>query len=76
MTREDVGKVLEQEVAPFLASHGGGVELLDVTEDGTVKVKLTGACSGCPGARMTMENLVADAIKAKLPDVKEVEAEF
>ena len=76
MNREDVERVLAQEVTPFLSSHGGGVELLEVSEAGKVKVRLTGACSGCPGARMTLESLVEKALKSNLPDVKEVEAVF
>lgn len=72
--REEVEKVLKEEVGPMLAMHGGGVELVDVSDDGVVKVKLTGGCSGCPSAQMTLAGVVEQAIKAKVPQVKSVEA--
>ena len=72
--REDVEKVLNEEVRPMLSMHGGGIELVDVTEDGTVKVKLTGGCCGCPSAQATLTDVVENAIKAKVPQVKKVEA--
>ena len=72
--REDVEKVLNEEVRPMLSMHGGGIELVDVTEDGTVKVKLTGGCCGCRSAQATLTDVVENAIKAKVPQVKKVEA--
>lgn len=72
--REEVEKVLKEEISPMLATHGGGVELVDVTEDGVVKVKLTGGCCGCSSAQMTLTGVVEQAIKAKVPQVKKVEA--
>jgi Fe-S cluster biogenesis protein NfuA len=72
--REEIEKVLTEEVKPMLSTHGGGVELVEVTEDGTVKVKLTGGCCGCPSAQMTLTQVIEGAIKAKVPQVKKVEA--
>lgn len=72
--RDAVEKVLNEEVRPMLSMHGGGVELVDVTEDGTVKVKLTGGCCGCPSAQMTLTGVIENALKAKVPQVKKVEA--
>ena len=72
--REEIEKVLDEEVRPMLSMHGGGVELVDVTDEGTVKVKLTGGCVGCPSAQMTLVGVVESAIKAKVPQVKKVEA--
>ena len=72
--RDEVEKVLTEEVRPMLSMHGGGVELVEVTEDGTVKVKLTGGCCGCPSAHATITQVVEGAIKAKVPQVKRVEA--
>ena len=73
VTREEVEKVLNEDVAPRLAADGGGLELVDVTEDGIVKVRLRGACAGCPGAKMTLRMGVERILKAKLPDVTAVE---
>ncbi|MGD8353823.1 MAG: NifU family protein [Pseudomonadota bacterium] len=72
--RERIEKVLKDEVTPMLASHGGSAELVELTEDGVVKVRLSGTCAGCPGARMTLVNVVESAIRAKVPEVKSIEA--
>ncbi len=72
--RERIEKVLEEEVRPMLAMHGGNVELIEVTDKGVVKVRLTGGCAGCPAAQMTVVGIVEEAIKSKVPEVKKVEA--
>ena len=64
-----------KEVREMLVMHGGGVELTEVTEDGVVKVRLTGGCVGCPSAQMTMVDVVEKAIKSKVPEVKRVIAD-
>lgn len=61
------------EIRPNLQDHGGDIELVDVTPDGTVKVKLRGACAGCPGAAMTLKNGVERYLKEKVPEVLAVE---
>ena len=72
--KEQIEKVLNEEVRPMLSMHGGGVELIEATEDGTVKVRLTGGCCGCPSASVTLVSVVETAIKSKIPQVKKVEA--
>lgn len=72
--RQEVEKVLAEEVRPMLSMHGGGVDLVEVTEEGTVKVRLTGGCCGCPSAQATLVGVVEKAIKSKVPQVKKVEA--
>jgi Fe-S cluster biogenesis protein NfuA len=67
-----VQKVIE-EIRPNLQADGGDIELVDVTEDGTVKVKLQGACHGCPGAAMTLKMGVERLLKKSIPEVKAVE---
>jgi Fe-S cluster biogenesis protein NfuA len=59
-------------IRPNLQGHGGDIELISVESDNTVKVKLQGACSGCPGARMTLKNGVERFLKDQIPEVKEV----
>ena len=68
--RERVEKALE-ELRSFLQQDGGDVELVDV-EDGVVKVKLTGACAGCPGAQMTLTMGIERRLKAEVPEVTQV----
>ena len=57
-----------------LKSHGGDVELVGIDEDNTVKVRLQGACQGCPGATMTMKMGIERILKQKIPEIKEVVA--
>ena len=70
--KEEVEKVLE-EVRPYLRAEGGDVELVDVT-DGVVKVKLTGACAGCPMSQMTLKWGVEQYLKKKIPSIVRVDA--
>ena len=70
---EKVSEVLEQ-VRPALQGHGGDVQLVGVDEDKTVRVRLQGACRGCPGATMTMRMGIERILKERVPDVKQVVA--
>lgn len=69
--KEEVLKVLEQ-IRPNLQADGGDVELVEVTEDGIVKVKLKGACGCCPMSTMTLKMGIERAMKEQIPGVKEV----
>jgi Fe-S cluster biogenesis protein NfuA len=70
--REDVEKAL-QKIRPALQADGGDIELIDVV-DGIVKVKLTGACAGCPMSQMTLKRGVERVLKEQVPEVKSVES--
>ena len=70
--REKVEEVLDK-VRPMLQRDGGDVELVDVQDDGVVKVRLTGACSGCPMSTMTLKNAIEETIKKEVPGIKSVE---
>ncbi|MCS7149365.1 MAG: NifU family protein [Caldimicrobium sp.] len=69
--REAVEKALEK-VRPMLQADGGDVELVEVTEDGVVKVKLQGACGCCPMSVMTLKMGIERFIKREVPEVTEV----
>jgi Fe-S cluster biogenesis protein NfuA len=71
--KEQVEEALN-DIRPQLQADGGDIELVAVTEDGVVKVRLVGACSGCPGAAMTLQLGVERVVKARVPEVKAVEA--
>ena len=62
------------EVRPALQRDGGDVELVQVTDDGVVKVRLTGACCGCPMAQMTLQMGIERVLKQSVPEIKAVEA--
>lgn len=68
---ETLEKVMEEEIAPALASHGGGAKIVTV-KDAKVYVELQGGCRGCMGARMTMKNGIERLFKERVPDVVEV----
>jgi Fe-S cluster biogenesis protein NfuA len=70
--REAVEKALEK-IRPALKADGGDIELIDITE-GVVKVKMTGACGGCPMSQMTLKMGVEKALKQAVPEVKSVES--
>lgn len=69
--RERVEEALDK-IRQMLLADGGNVELIDVSEDGIVKVKLTGACSGCPMSSMTLKMGIEKFLKQEVPQVKEV----
>jgi Fe-S cluster biogenesis protein NfuA len=70
MTEDKVKEVLDK-VRPYLVRDGGNVEFVGIA-DGTVKVKLVGACAGCPMSKMTLKNGIEKILKQEIPDVKEV----
>ena len=70
--KEKVEKALDT-IRPHLARDGGGIELVEI--DGKVaKIRLKGACAGCPGARMTLEMVVQKALEEHAPEIASVEA--
>jgi Fe-S cluster biogenesis protein NfuA len=70
--REQVEEAIK-EIRPYLQADGGNIELIDVT-DGVVKVKLLGACAGCPMSKMTLQMGVERTLKKKIPEIVRVEA--
>jgi len=75
----DTDKTFEQKVKEVidsirlaLQSHGGDIELVAADDDKTVKVRLQGACQGCPGAQMTMTMGVERVLREQVPEVKQV----
>ena len=73
MLKEKIEDALNK-VRPSLQADGGDVEFVDVDEEGVVKVKLTGACGGCPMSQMTLKNGIERILKQEVPDVVSVEA--
>ena len=59
-------------VRPALQADGGNVELVEVSPDGIVKVRLTGACGGCPMSQMTLKMGIERVLRKKVPEIKEV----
>uniref|UniRef100_A0A7C3Z2G3 NifU family protein n=1 Tax=Desulfobacca acetoxidans TaxID=60893 RepID=A0A7C3Z2G3_9BACT len=71
--KQEVEQALAK-IRPFLQRDGGDIKLIDVTDDGIVKVQLTGACQGCPMSQMTLKQGVERALMKEVPAVKEVQA--
>lgn len=67
-------KAAIETIRPYLIADGGDVKLVEITDDLIVKVKLTGACDGCPFSVMTLRAGIEQAIRKKLPELKELVA--
>lgn len=65
-----------QIIRPYLQADGGDVELVQVTKDGIVELKLTGACSSCPMSQMTLRAGIERALMRNIPEIRRVEAVF
>lgn len=68
---EEIERVLDQQVRPYLRGHGGEVEV-DSLEDGVLRVRLLGQCSNCPSATITTEQLIQEEVCQAVPAVKQV----
>ncbi|MFJ6819639.1 NifU family protein [Streptomyces niveus] len=64
-----------ESVRPYLGSHGGDVELLGVTDEGVVRLRLLGSCDGCPSSSATLELAVQGAVEAAAPEITTIEVE-
>lgn len=73
MLREKIEDALNK-VRPSLQADGGDVELVEVDDDGVVKVKLQGACAGCPMSQMTLKMGIEKMLKQTIPEVERVES--
>lgn len=73
MIKEKVEMALNK-VRPSLQADGGDVQLVDVDDQGVVKVKLTGACGGCPMSQMTLKMGIEKVLKKNVPEVTRVES--
>ena len=68
---EQIEQVLDQRVRPYLHGHGGEVKVVSL-EDGILRVKLLGQCSGCPSATLTTEQIIQEEVCQAVPEVKQV----
>ena len=68
---ERIERVLEEEVRPQLALHGGGIQSLSC-EDGVYRFRLTGQCAGCPSAYLTTEAVIEETLRTSIPELKEI----
>ncbi|MCJ7510963.1 MAG: NifU family protein [Dehalococcoidia bacterium] len=73
MSVEAVQEVLD-EIRPAIRADGGNVELLEITDDGIVKLEMVGACAGCPMATMTLRAGIERLLFERIPDIVGVEA--
>ena len=71
-TLEERVEAALEKIKPALHADGGNVELVEVTPEGIVKVKLTGACYGCPMSQMTLKMGIGRSLKKEVPEVKDV----
>lgn len=71
---KSVATTLEK-VRPYLQADGGDIEVVELSDDNVLKVRLTGACHGCPFSMQTLKAGVEQAIKSDIPEIKEVVSE-
>ncbi len=69
---DKVTQVIEQKIRPLLQEHQGDLELVEITADGYVKVRLTGACAACPGAQQTLSEIVEAKLTEACPEIRGV----
>ncbi|HBP64204.1 MAG TPA: NifU family protein [Desulfosporosinus sp.] len=69
---KQISDIIDRKIRPTLNAHGGDISLVEVTPEGFVKVKLTGACATCPSSQETLTEFVETVIKAELPQIKGV----
>ncbi len=70
---KQVEEVLKK-IRPSIEAHGGDVELVSVSEDGVVEVRLQGACRGCPMSELTLRLGIEQVLRESIPEIKEVRA--
>ncbi len=68
-----VRQIIDEKVRPNLQGDGGDIELVNVTDDGVVQVRLTGSCSGCPFSAMTLAFGVEKVLKESIPEVSKIQ---
>lgn len=68
---DKINNAINTKIKPLLAEHNGDIELVEV-RDGVAYVKLLGACSGCPSARFTMEEVISCVLK-EIPEIKDIQ---
>ncbi|UCF08909.1 MAG: NifU family protein [Thermoplasmata archaeon] len=72
--QEKIEKIIDEQIRPGLQMDGGDIELVGVDDDGTVKVRLKGACGGCPMSQLTLTMGVEKRLKEAIPEEKGVVA--
>jgi len=72
MLKQRVEQVIEEKIRPMLMRDGGNIQLVDVTDEGVVQVRLQGACAGCPGAIMTLQFGVQKILQQEIEEVSKV----
>jgi Fe-S cluster biogenesis protein NfuA/nitrite reductase/ring-hydroxylating ferredoxin subunit len=69
---ERVGRALDK-VRPYMGTHGGDVELIEVTDDGVARLRMLGSCDGCASSAVTLDLAVKDAVEAAAPEIVRIE---
>lgn len=71
---EHIEKVFNEDIRPYLRNHGGDVEIISI-ENGIVKIRMLGQCSGCPSASLTIEEVIKNTLREKGCKIKEIVVE-
>jgi len=76
MQKQRIVEIIDQRIRPALQAHQGDIELVEITAEGIVKVKLTGACATCPGAQQTLAEVVETELRQACPEINGVAAVY
>lgn len=68
----ELEKIIQQEIRPLLKSHEGDIQLVSWEEDGTVRIRLLGACATCPSSEQTLSSLIEAKLKSCCPEIRQV----
>ncbi|MGE5380074.1 MAG: NifU family protein [Methylocystaceae bacterium] len=68
-----IQQIIDQYIAPALSEHGGGIELVEYTSDGTLRIRLLGQCCNCPASKSTIDNLIMSTLQEHLPEITKIE---
>lgn len=69
---EQIEQIINKHIRPSLAAHGGDIQIVKLTDDNILKIKLLGTCATCPAQQQTIESLVANVLQEQIPQIKSV----
>jgi len=68
-----IQQIVDQKITPALAEHGGGIEIVEYTDDGILRIRLLGQCCNCPASQITINDLVLSRLQEQLPELDRIE---
>ena len=70
--KEQIEKVIEEDINPYLAMHSGGCEFVEIDQENVLTIRMFGGCSGCPSSQITLFNGIIPIFREKIPEIKDI----